>query len=97
MDGGTWERAAVVWVNYPNNPTTATAPLDFLCRLADLARAYDFYLCSDKCDKNYEACMRRRTGKGHEDCPGDVLKCRDKCSPQWRQISKQAAAIRRRW
>jgi succinyldiaminopimelate transaminase len=43
-----WRRAAVVWVNYPNNPTTATAPLDFLRRLADLAREYDFYLCSDE-------------------------------------------------
>ena len=44
----TWERAAVVWVNYPNNPTTASAPLSFFERLAELARAHDFYLASDE-------------------------------------------------
>jgi succinyldiaminopimelate transaminase len=48
IDAGVWRQAAVVWVNYPNNPTTATAPLDFLRRLADLAREHDFYLCSDE-------------------------------------------------
>ena len=44
----TWERAAVVWVNYPNNPTTASAPLSFFEQLAELARAHDFYLASDE-------------------------------------------------
>ena len=27
-----WRRAAVLWLNYPNNPTGAVAPLDFLRR-----------------------------------------------------------------
>ena len=44
----TWERVAVAWVNYPNNPTTAVAPLSFYERLAELAREHDFYLASDE-------------------------------------------------
>src|SRR5438270_11778582 len=38
----TWERAAIVWINYPNNPTGAVAPLDFLARLADLSAEFGF-------------------------------------------------------
>ena len=30
-----WDRIALFWVNYPNNPTGATAPLAFYERLAD--------------------------------------------------------------
>jgi acetylornithine aminotransferase len=48
IDQATWERAAVVWVNYPNNPTTAAAPLELYERLAALARTHDFYVCSDE-------------------------------------------------
>jgi N-succinyldiaminopimelate aminotransferase len=48
VDRDVWRRAAVVWVNYPNNPTTAMAPPEFLGRLAELAREHDFYLCSDE-------------------------------------------------
>jgi len=44
----TWRRAALVWVNYPNNPTGATAPLAFYERLAALARAHGFVLASDE-------------------------------------------------
>jgi succinyldiaminopimelate transaminase len=43
-----WERVALFWVNYPNNPTGATAPLAFYERLSGLAREYDFLLCSDE-------------------------------------------------
>ncbi len=43
-----WERIAFVWVNYPNNPTGAIAPLDFYERLAELAHEHDFLLCSDE-------------------------------------------------
>ena len=43
-----WQRVALVWVNYPNNPTGAVAPLDFLERLAALAREHDFLLASDE-------------------------------------------------
>jgi acetylornithine aminotransferase len=43
-----WSRVALVWVNYPNNPTGATAPLAFFERLAGLAREHDFVLASDE-------------------------------------------------
>lgn len=44
----TWQRAALVWVNYPNNPTGAVAPLSFYKKLAALALEHDFLLCSDE-------------------------------------------------
>jgi acetylornithine aminotransferase len=44
----TWSRAAIVWVNYPNNPTGAVAPLEFLARLAELSGEHDFLLASDE-------------------------------------------------
>jgi succinyldiaminopimelate transaminase len=44
----TWRRTALVWVNYPNNPTGATAPLSFYERLSRLALEHDFLLCSDE-------------------------------------------------
>ena len=44
----TWARLAVFWVNYPNNPTAAVAPLSFYERLAALARAHGFVLASDE-------------------------------------------------
>lgn len=39
---------ALLWLNYPNNPTAATVPLDFLERAAALAREHDFVLASDE-------------------------------------------------
>jgi acetylornithine aminotransferase len=48
IDGDTWSRLAVFWVNYPNNPTCATAPLAFYERLAELAREHGFVLASDE-------------------------------------------------
>jgi len=44
----TWERAAIVWINYPNNPTGAVAPVDFLGRLAELSHSHDFLLACDE-------------------------------------------------
>ncbi len=43
-----WRQAALVWVNYPNNPTGAVAPLAFFERLAALARRHGFVLASDE-------------------------------------------------
>ncbi|HSJ93262.1 MAG TPA: aminotransferase class I/II-fold pyridoxal phosphate-dependent enzyme [Gaiellaceae bacterium] len=43
-----WHRAAIVWVNYPNNPTAAVAPLAFYERLAGLAAEHEFVLASDE-------------------------------------------------
>jgi succinyldiaminopimelate transaminase len=48
LDEATWSRVAVVWVNYPNNPTGATAPLEFYERLAELARRHAFAIASDE-------------------------------------------------
>jgi acetylornithine aminotransferase len=48
VDPDTWEQAAIVWINYPNNPTGAVAPLDFLGRLAELSRQYEFLLACDE-------------------------------------------------
>jgi succinyldiaminopimelate transaminase len=45
---GALERCAIFWVNYPNNPTGAVAPLAFFEQLAALAREYDFLLASDE-------------------------------------------------
>ncbi len=44
----TWRRTAIVWINYPNNPTGALAPIAFLCRLAMLSREHDFLIASDE-------------------------------------------------
>ena len=41
-------RTAILWLNYPNNPTAATAPLDLYERAAALAREHDFVLASDE-------------------------------------------------
>jgi succinyldiaminopimelate transaminase len=43
-----WDRIALFWVNYPNNPTGAVAPLSFFERLAELALEHDFVVCSDE-------------------------------------------------
>jgi succinyldiaminopimelate transaminase len=43
-----WDRVCLLWVNYPNNPTGAVAPLDFYERAAELARRHDFVLASDE-------------------------------------------------
>ena len=48
VDEETWSRLAVFWVNYPNNPTCATAPLSFYERLAELAREHGFVVASDE-------------------------------------------------
>src|SRR5215472_14078925 len=39
---------ALVWVNYPHNPTGATAPLEFYDELADAAERHDFVAGSDE-------------------------------------------------
>jgi acetylornithine aminotransferase len=39
---------ALVWVNYPHNPTGAPAPLEFYERLSERARELDFWIASDE-------------------------------------------------
>ncbi len=42
-------RTAVMWINYPHNPTGAEIDAEQLARLRELARRHDFVLCSDEC------------------------------------------------
>jgi LL-diaminopimelate aminotransferase len=39
--------ARMLWLNYPNNPTGATATLDFFTEAVDFCRRYDILLCHD--------------------------------------------------
>jgi acetylornithine aminotransferase len=48
VPASTWARVAVLWVNYPNNPTAAVAPLSFYEQAAALAREHGFVLASDE-------------------------------------------------
>ncbi|MDY7007571.1 MAG: pyridoxal phosphate-dependent aminotransferase [Cyanobacteriota bacterium] len=41
------QKAKLLWVNYPNNPTGATATLDFFQELVNFCRHYDILLCHD--------------------------------------------------
>ena len=43
-----WDRAALVWLKSPNNPTGAIASLDYYARLAALARERGFVLAADE-------------------------------------------------
>ena len=40
-------KARLMFINYPNNPTGATATLEFFERCVALARQHDFVICSD--------------------------------------------------
>ena len=48
LDEDDWERTALVWLNYPNNPTGATATLYLYEQMAALAREHGFVLASDE-------------------------------------------------
>lgn len=41
------EGAKLMWLNYPNNPTGATADLQFFARAIEFARRYDILICHD--------------------------------------------------
>src|SRR3954466_925400 len=59
----TWTRAAIVWLNYPNNPTGAVAPLEFLLRAAELSRPWSSCCGGGSCRASTASCSRatRRT------------------------------------
>jgi acetylornithine aminotransferase len=48
LDGVDWSRVSILWLNYPNNPTGARAPLEFYEHAAALAREHGFVLASDE-------------------------------------------------
>ena len=41
------QRAQMIWINYPNNPTAASAPEEFYRQLVDWAHKYDVAVISD--------------------------------------------------
>ena len=41
------DRARLMWLNYPNNPTAATAGIDFLTQAVEFCRRHDIILCHD--------------------------------------------------
>ena len=55
IPAGVAQRATLMWLNYPNNPTAATANLEFLAQAVDFARRHDILLCHDApyCDLSY--------------------------------------------
>jgi acetylornithine aminotransferase len=48
VDDATWSRAALLWLNFPNNPTGAVASLDRLTDAAARCRSHDVLLASDE-------------------------------------------------
>jgi succinyldiaminopimelate transaminase len=42
-------RLAILWINYPHNPTGALAPADYLEKIARFAADEDVLVCSDEC------------------------------------------------
>jgi LL-diaminopimelate aminotransferase len=47
IPGDVAKQAKVIWVNYPNNPTAATAPYSFYEKLVDFANKHDILIASD--------------------------------------------------
>ena len=41
------QKAKVMWLNYPNNPTSAIADIDYFERVVDFAKAHDIAVCHD--------------------------------------------------
>jgi len=50
------DKATLMWLNYPNNPTGAAAPLEFLEEAIAYARAHDILICYDNpyCDLTFD-------------------------------------------
>ncbi len=48
--------AKVIWLNYPNNPTSAIADFEFLSRAVHFAQCHDLLLCYDNpyCDLTFD-------------------------------------------
>lgn len=49
-------KSTIMWLNYPNNPTGAGAPMAFLQRAVDFAREYGILVCYDNpyCDLTFD-------------------------------------------
>ncbi len=49
LDKSILEETKIVWINYPHNPTGATAPKSYFEDVYSICREYDIILCSDEC------------------------------------------------
>lgn len=47
IPGDVLNRARILWINYPNNPTGAVADLDFFQRTVEFGRQHDLAVCHD--------------------------------------------------
>lgn len=47
IDTNILKKAKMMYLNYPNNPTGAVAPLDYLKKVADYAEDYNFFIVYD--------------------------------------------------
>jgi LL-diaminopimelate aminotransferase len=47
IDNDTWKQARLFFINYPNNPTSATAPDDFYRRLIEKAKEFEVIIAHD--------------------------------------------------
>ena len=47
IPGDVADQAKLIWINYPNNPTAATAPLSFYEKLVAFAQKHDLIIASD--------------------------------------------------
>ena len=43
------ERTRILWINYPHNPTGATATYEYLESVVEFCREHDILLFSDEC------------------------------------------------
>ena len=48
LDALPWDRLGLLWVNFPGNPTAATAPVEWLAEAAERCRRHDVVLASDE-------------------------------------------------
>jgi len=50
------EKAKIMWLNYPNNPTGAVATLEYFEKVVEFAKKYDILVCHDQayCEMTYD-------------------------------------------
>jgi LL-diaminopimelate aminotransferase len=56
IPGAVADKSTLLWLNYPNNPTGASAPLEFLEKAVRFAKKHDVLICYDNpyCDLTFD-------------------------------------------
>jgi LL-diaminopimelate aminotransferase len=57
----TAKKAKMMWINYPNNPTAAVAPVEFYKEVVDFANDHDVVVCSDEAYSSISYDSRHQT------------------------------------